>query len=74
MGTDTRATEEYVNKLSLLEEQLNVVGEDCNKIAKEKNYSTLDFQHLGTDSDDIDEVLEDDTLLEDQLKYVREDW
>jgi hypothetical protein len=52
--------------------KVTCVGEHCNKIAKEKNSSILQFQDFGTDKEDVENVLADVALLKDKSTFVRE--
>jgi hypothetical protein len=64
MGTDIEDTEEELDEASLPEEQLNVVREDCDNIAKERDSSVLEVEHMETDRETTGEARHDAALLD----------
>jgi hypothetical protein len=62
-----------VKYADLLETQLNVVTEDCDSIAKERDSLIQEAQHVGTDTEATEEDSYEDALLEDQINVGGED-
>jgi hypothetical protein len=69
MGTDGEATEGDLDVDALLEELTNWAREHCGNLAKERDSSILEVQHMGTDGETT-ENLDDDVLLEELTKWV----
>jgi uncharacterized coiled-coil DUF342 family protein len=71
IAAEIKQTERF--KAALQREQLNVVREDCDSIAEERDSLIPKVQHVGTDRQATDEELDNTALLAEQLNVVRRD-
>jgi hypothetical protein len=62
-----------IKDTDLLETQLNVVREDCENMAEERDSLIFEAQYMGRDREATKGGQADDALLEGQFKIVRED-
>jgi hypothetical protein len=73
MESNRGTTEEDIVGAAVLEEQLNILREDCDNITQEKGSLTQKAQHIGTDREATEEDVDKDELLVEQFNIVSQD-